>query len=240
MASVKMSMKPRNQEPFYQRTFEDFFPALFLYFKIQQEQLSTMAFPSNSSLMVLPSTDWDADFDLETDLEPFVELKDDAIHVFEQWHQHTPTKPATSTGSGNLQKTVVQEHRNIEMEQSPWPTLLSPVGPMEELDCVMDLNVLICNDAFLLPTLTMPGDTTEHDTTMDTSTDSLSLPFEERFEATAKNLAVSMKRSQETRKSLTVETPGMRKYERNLSVSGVVNSVEASTQKLQTCLPSEW
>jgi vacuolar-type H+-ATPase subunit F/Vma7 len=66
------------------------------------------------------------------------------------------------------------------------------------------------------------------------------LPFEKRFEATAKNLAESIRRSQETRKSLMLEIPEMSKYERKHSLSGVLKSVEKSTHQLEVYLARDW
>jgi hypothetical protein len=65
--------------------------------------------------------------------------------------------------------------------------------------------------------------------------DASSLPFDKRFEATRLNLEASMRRSQETRRSLTITTSHVEKYERRGSVKGVIESVENSAQKLQKC-----
>jgi hypothetical protein len=64
-----------------------------------------------------------------------------------------------------------------------------------------------------------------------------SLPFEKRFEATKRSLEECMKKSQETRRSLTLTSPeheGMKEFlKQRTSVQGVVESVQASTRKLQ-------
>lgn len=62
-----------------------------------------------------------------------------------------------------------------------------------------------------------------------------SLPFDRRFEATRQNLEASMRRSQATRRSLTITTPHVEEYGRRGSVKGVIESVEDSSQKLQKC-----
>jgi CTP-dependent riboflavin kinase len=59
-----------------------------------------------------------------------------------------------------------------------------------------------------------------------------SLPFEERYKVTLEKLAESMKRSQDTRKCLTMKTPKTDEYPRTTSVSGVITSIEKSTQEL--------
>lgn len=63
-----------------------------------------------------------------------------------------------------------------------------------------------------------------------------SLPFEERYQATLQKLAESMKRSQETRKSLQMKTPKTEEYSRHSSVKCVLSSIEKSTQQLQNYL----
>lgn len=62
------------------------------------------------------------------------------------------------------------------------------------------------------------------------------LPFEERYKATLRKLSESMKRSQETRKSLKIKTPKTEEYLRSSLVSGVVSSIEKSTNDLQVYL----
>jgi hypothetical protein len=106
-------------------------------------------------------------------------------------------------------------------------SFVSPTGPAEELDCVMDIYDLLSHDRFLVPL------SLDEDDDVFCGTSVSSLPFEKRFEATAKNLAESIKRSQETRKSLMLEIPEMSTYERNQSLSGVLKSVEKSTHQLE-------
>ena len=60
--------------------------------------------------------------------------------------------------------------------------------------------------------------------------------FSDKYKESLKNLSESMKRSQETRMSLTWKTPKTAKYERSMSVSGVVNSTEASSSQLRALL----
>jgi hypothetical protein len=55
-----------------------------------------------------------------------------------------------------------------------------------------------------------------------------SLPFEERYKATLKKLAELMKHSQETRKSLAMNTPKTKEYPR----TRILSSIEKSTQEL--------
>lgn len=62
------------------------------------------------------------------------------------------------------------------------------------------------------------------------------LPLEQRYQASLDKLAASMKKSQETRKSLRMQTTETAEYTRWGSVSGTLSSIEKSTQQLQTYL----
>lgn len=59
-----------------------------------------------------------------------------------------------------------------------------------------------------------------------------------RYQEVLKKLEASMKRSRETRKSLTMKTDKTFKYNRTESVSGVLSSIERSSRQLQTILKS--
>jgi hypothetical protein len=59
---------------------------------------------------------------------------------------------------------------------------------------------------------------------------------QERYQDIIEKLEASMKRSQETRKSLTMKTPKMEEYRRMGSVTGVISSIESSSRQLQTFL----
>jgi hypothetical protein len=61
-------------------------------------------------------------------------------------------------------------------------------------------------------------------------------PFDEQYRETIKKLEESMRRSQETRKSLTMKTPKTEKYGRSKSVTGVLTSIENSSRQIQTYL----
>mmetsp|Transcript_14046 Transcript_14046/g.30668 ORF Transcript_14046/g.30668 Transcript_14046/m.30668 type:complete len:181 (+) Transcript_14046:73-615(+) len=60
-----------------------------------------------------------------------------------------------------------------------------------------------------------------------------SLSFQQRYEATLHKLAESMKRSQETRKSLVMKTTQTESYSRTGFVCGVVESIESSSRQIQ-------
>lgn len=62
------------------------------------------------------------------------------------------------------------------------------------------------------------------------------LPIEERYQATWDKLAESMKKSQETRKSLRMKMADNVDYDRWANLSGTLSSIEKSTQQLQQYL----
>lgn len=62
----------------------------------------------------------------------------------------------------------------------------------------------------------------------------IGLPFEERYQATIQKLQASMKRSEETRKSLLVKTSKTEKYERLGSVKEILSSIAASSSQVQS------
>ena len=59
---------------------------------------------------------------------------------------------------------------------------------------------------------------------------------QERYQEIIKKLEASMKRSQESRKSLYMKTSKMKEYQRKGSVTGVLSSIESSSRQLQTFL----
>lgn len=59
---------------------------------------------------------------------------------------------------------------------------------------------------------------------------------QERYQEIIKKLEASMKRSQESRKSLYMKTPKMKEYTRKGSVTGVLSSIESSSRQIQTFL----
>jgi hypothetical protein len=97
---------------------------------------------------------------------------------------------------------------------------LSPTGPMEEL-----IFMNVGQEKFNLPPLNRPFPSVYQLAPKP----SAGLALEERL----KNLAELMKRSQETRRSLTWTTPKTNKYARSSNLNGVLSSVEQSSSQLQ-------
>lgn len=106
---------------------------------------------------------------------------------------------------------------------------LSPTGPLEEL--VYTTMEEEDQDRFFVPMLDDVG--TKENTTRKLEPKKLSSASQDPFSAHLTKLAESMKRSQETRKSLTLETPKTKKYDRTSAVNGVLTSVEKSSLQLQ-------
>ncbi|KAL3912252.1 MAG: hypothetical protein SGILL_006954 [Bacillariaceae sp.] len=105
----------------------------------------------------------------------------------------------------------------------------SPIGPIEELLHVVEFSKED-QKVLLSPFF-------DDDEGSQVSTESL--PFEERYKATLKKLALTMKRSQETRKSLTMKTSEMKKYERIATVKNILQTVKDSADKVQTTIFAE-
>jgi len=105
--------------------------------------------------------------------------------------------------------------------------LVSPTAPENEFITDLDVNV------FSIVDVPFP----EHSN--DESDEAAQMSFQKRLETTAMKLALSMKRSQETRQSLVLKSPEMGEYPRIDSVQTVLKSVLKSTKQLKCCLRQE-
>lgn len=139
---------------------------------------------------------------------------EEASKVFEQWQADEQQDLDIMQVDEQLGSNLLED----DIFQDP---CLSPTGPLEEL-VYMSIDEEEV-DRFSLSLLSSVDD---NDTTS-------SLPFEERYRATLEKLSESMRRSQETRKSLKMKTNKTEKYARTTSVSCVLSSIEKSTQQLQ-------
>ena len=63
-----------------------------------------------------------------------------------------------------------------------------------------------------------------------------SLPFELRYQAALRQLAESMKRTQESRQSLCIKSVKTEGYARHETVASVLRSIEKSTRQVTTIL----
>ena len=161
-------------------------------------------------------TEWDQTNDMMNDEEVSASSHEEASKVFEQWQ--------TDDQEHDLDIMEVDEQIGSDLlgDEIFVDPCLSPTGPLEEIVLmnVEDEDV----DRFSLSLLTDDDNATS------------ALPFEERYKATLKKLSDSMKRSQQTRQSLKMRTTKTEKYSRKSSVTGVLSSIEKSSQQLQTYL----
>ena len=183
--------------------------------------------------MTIPSV-WEEEDTVMMNDEEFssVSSYDEANIVFEQWQ---------NTDFDDLDIMEVDEQIGSNLlfnddEIFVSDPCVSPTGPLEELTMLKfeeeDL------DRFSLAFLDFNDEspTTTYDGDMNGTTKPL--PFEERYKSTLSKLAESMKRSQETRKSLQMKTTKTTNYQRSNSVTGVISSIEMSSQQLQVYLKS--
>jgi hypothetical protein len=175
-----------------------------------------MTFPTiQSQLELTLPTEWGHDTDMMNDEELSATSNEEASKVLEQWQ-------ADQDEDLEIMEVDEQIGSNLLGEDIfGAPCCASPTGPLEEL---VLMNIEDDDDRFLAPLL---------DEMASSSGPSCSLPFEARYQDTLKNLEESMRRSQETRRSLTMKTTKTEKYERTHSVSGVLSSIEVSSQQLQ-------
>ena len=171
-----------------------------------------------------------AEFTLPTDWEHQTEAMDDATAVsigeasmfFSQWQ-------TVADDLGGIME--VDQQINLLEEDLFHDPCVSPTSPLEEL-----ISMQLDDDGDA-PFLDFFEGNSNGSSTVQTIDDTSSLPFEERYKATLYKLQESMKRSQETRVSLKMQTPETQNYEtRNLS--GVLSSIEQSTEQLQEYLQS--
>jgi hypothetical protein len=161
-------------------------------------------------------TEWNDDEDM-MDEEQSAVSSEEASKVFEQWQ--------TDDNEAMMDIMDVDEQIGSNLlgdELFPDPCN-SPTGPMEELSYFSFDDEEV--DKFSLSLLNF--------TEADDPTSTSSKPFEERYKESLQKLAESMKRSQETRKSLVMKTDKTKEYLRRKSVHGVIKSIEKSTEQLQ-------
>jgi hypothetical protein len=174
--------------------------------------------------MNFPS-EWEEEDTVMMDEEFSATSNDEAGMLFEHWNTGMDDLLAEEILA--VDEQIGSNLLNDEFfQQDP---CVSPTGPMEELALLrFDDEDL---DRFSLAFLD------ESDCHLSSSVETIQeLPFEERYKATLCKLAESMKRSQETRKSLQMKTPKTKNYQRNHSVNGVLSSIEMSSQQLQSYL----
>ena len=143
----------------------------------------------------------------------------EASKVFEQWQ--------TEGDDADMMDVDIDVGTKLPNEEIAFVDFCpSPTSPMDELNYMNGEDM----DKFSLDFL----DTVETPTLVVTEEEVSKGSFEDRYNATLQKLAESMKRSQETRKSLVMKTTQTEHYSRSTFVSGVVESIETSSRQLQS------
>jgi len=150
---------------------------------------------------------------------------EDSTRVFAEWQ--TEDEPMEINEIMRVDEQIGTDFLDAAIFSDPAGCCISPVGPIEEL-------VLTGFEDEELENIFLP---VKSSSSLASSADSANSPeFNEQYQATLQKLAESMKRSHETRKSLTMITPKTEKYSRSTSVTGVVSSTEKSSEQLQAIL----
>ena len=147
---------------------------------------------------------------------------EEATKVFEFWQ--TEDDEEDEDDMSTLMEVDQQIGSDLLDDAIFYPDIscLSPVGPIEEL-------ALFGSCDHEIESIFIPGD----ESSVDNPT---SWQFDEQYKSTLRKLSESMKRSQETRMSLTMKTLKTEKYARSTSVSGVISSIEKSSEQLKAYL----
>jgi hypothetical protein len=175
-----------------------------------------MSLPQTLELS-LPST-WDQDIVMISDEELSATSHEEASKVFSQWQVDDQAQAM------DIMEVDEQIGSNL-LEDIFIDPCDSPTGPLDEMVCLSLGEQDI--DRFSLSLFIDEDDDASNSKSIS------SLPFDQRYKATLQKLAESMKRSQETRKSLQMQTPKTAGYSRRKSVSGVLQSIEKSSKELQ-------
>ena len=167
--------------------------------------------------MNFPSV-WDDEDTVMMNDEDFSEASYEEVgKVLEQWQ--------TFVDDLDIMEVDEQIGSNLLHDEYIYDPCVSPTGPLEELGMLkFDEDDL---DRFSLAFLDDANELSHHCSTVETA------PFNDQYKETLSKLAESMKRSQETRKCLQMKTPKTQDYQRQKSVTGVLTSIEMSSQQLQ-------
>jgi hypothetical protein len=182
--------------------------------------------PPQTHELTLP-TEWDQDTEMLNDEELSATSHEEASKVLEQWQ-------ADQDQDLDIMEVDEQIGSNLLGDEIFDVQCVSPTGPLEEL---VYMNLEDDDDRFFAPLLDSE-ETTCATKKFKMGPSTSSLPFEERYEVTLKKLQESMKRSQETRKSLIMKTNETETYTIIKSVSGVLSSIEISSHQLKKHLHS--
>ena len=180
---------------------------------------------SNSNIELSLPNEWDNDQEM-MDEEHSAVSSEEASKVFEQWQTDEENEEM------DIMDVDEQLGSNLLGDELFSDPCASPTGPLEEFTFFTFDNDEV--DKFSRSLLNFTCDDKIEDPADDSSTSSK--PFEERYKDSLKKLAESMKRSQETRKSLVMKTDKTEEYMRRQSVAGVIKSIEKSSTQLKSYL----
>jgi hypothetical protein len=167
-----------------------------------------LALPSD---LVLPS-EWDHDTEMLNEEELSASSHEEASKVLEQWQ-------TDQDQDLDIMEVDEQIGSNLLGDELFGAPCMSPTGPLEELN-------MVTTDRVFAPI----------------GEDCKSLPIsnvsyvDERYKATLSKLQESMRRSQDSRKALSLKTHKTVKYGRRKSVSGVLMSIEKSSRQVNQYL----
>eukprot|EP00980_Cylindrotheca_fusiformis_P006332 scaffold1356_cov123-Cylindrotheca_fusiformis.AAC.13 len=185
-----------------------------------------MCFPTATSLLthadlalpsdlVLPS-EWDHDTEMLNEEELSASSHEEACKVLEKWQ-------TDQDHDLDIMEVDEQIGSNLLGDELFGAPCMSPTSPLEELHVVSPDHE---SKSFFAPI----GDDFKSKPVLTPS------HLDERYKATLLKLKQSMRRSQDTRKALSLKTHKTAKYNRRKSVSGVLLSIEKSSRQVDQYL----
>jgi hypothetical protein len=174
-----------------------------------------LALPSD---LVLPS-EWDHDTEVLNEEELSASSHEEACKVLEQWQ--TDQDPDQDL---DIMEVDEQIGSNLLGDEIFGPPCMSPTGPLEELN-------MVTNDQYASRLFAPIGE--EDCKSLPSSSNSY---VDDRYKATLSKLQEFMRRSQDSRKALSLKTHKTAKYGRRKSVSGVLMSIEKSSLQVNQYL----
>ena len=185
--------------------------------------LSNMCFPTvpppSYTDLALPSDlvlpiEWDHDSMMLNEEELSATSCVEAGKVFEQWQ-------TDQVQDLDIMEIDEQLGSNLLMDEIFGTPDVSPSGPLDEIHMVSD-----DDESYYAP----------YGEEYESASLSHPSPFDERYRATLMKLQESMRRSQETRKCLSMNTFNTDTYDRRKNVSSVLTSIEKSSREVQQYL----
>lgn len=171
-----------------------------------------LALPSD---LVLPS-EWDHDTEMLNEEELSASSHEEASKVLEQWQ-------TDQDQDLDIMEVDEQIGSNLLGDELFGAPCMSPTGPLEELHIMSPDQD---SSRFFAPI----GDDSKSQLVPSAS------HLDERYKASLMKLQESMRRTQDSRKALSLKTHKTAKYDRRKSVSGVLVSIEKSSRQVNQYL----